>query len=824
MQKKHLQIGVMVFLLAILVIPVHIFATESSDTFFVPIMPEPELSVDGNSLINAPTIGVVEADPNLDLDPIRIPAPVSLPNTSTAISTFQIIYQTAGQTDPWGQTCYAVPDSVKAPLNYAGVIWGNLVQSSVPITIQFCWGSLTGSTLGYSGGGVIHKDFTNAPRAATWFSSSLANSLAGTDLYSSKYDMYITYNKNFTWYTGTDANPPAGTYDLVTVALHEICHGLNFAGSMIYSSGAASWGFGTGYPSIYDTFMRDGSGNSIINTSLYANGSTALGTAVTSNNLWFHGLQAMSANGGTRVKMYAPTTWSSGSSYSHLDYNTFSTGNNRLMRYAISSGTAIHDPGPITMGLLKDVGWRTGPGSTGGVTGKLHISSATGAALSGATVTCGDKSATTGTDGSYTITGIATGSQTLSFSKTGYQPFSRAVTITAGQTLNAGNNFLVPNPTGVTGKLHIGSATGAALSGATVTCGGKSATTGSDGSYTITGIATGSQTLSFSKTGYQPFSRAVTITAGQTLNAGDNFLTQTPGGVTGKLHISSATGAALSGAAVTCGDKSATTGTDGSYTITGITPGAQTLSFSKTGYQPFSRAVTITAGQTLNAGNNFLVQNTSNGFDEQFNGSSSKWIQDSGTWRVENSQWYYTEGRDNLSNTATYNQNFTNIDYSAKLFRYGDDNFSNRLIIRGSGSVGSDGYLSNAYLFQYIRSGYFSVFKSVGGVFTALKAWTFSSAITQSSNWNTLRVVAVGSSFSFYINGTLVWSGADSSLTSGRVGVGMHSPPISTGNYFYVDWATLNVPSGFQTIGDIGDPDTSGKEESMDGDVNGIFR
>ncbi len=216
------------------------------------------------------------------------------------------------------------------------------------------------STLGYSGGGPLLRDFTNAPRSGTWYAGSLANSLAGTDLDTSKYDMYITFNKNFAWYTGVDANPPADLFDLESVALHEICHGLNFSGSMRYASDVANWGYDTGYPNVYDTYMRDGSGNSLIDASVYANKSSALGSAVTSNDLWFHGPQAMSGNGGSRVKMYAPTTWKSGSSYSHLDHDTFVTGNNRLMRYAIAKGTAIHDPGPVAMGILKDLGWKTG--------------------------------------------------------------------------------------------------------------------------------------------------------------------------------------------------------------------------------------------------------------------------------------------------------------------------------------------------------------------------------------------------------------------------------------------------------------------------------
>jgi hypothetical protein len=103
--------------------------------------------------------------------------------------------------------------------------------------------------------------------------------------------------------------------------------------------------------------MRDGSGNQLTDTGVYANPSTALGSALTSNDIWFHGSNAVVANGGQRVKMYAPSTWSSGSSYSHLDYDTFNNTSNQLMVYAISAGESIHDPGPITKGILKDLGW-----------------------------------------------------------------------------------------------------------------------------------------------------------------------------------------------------------------------------------------------------------------------------------------------------------------------------------------------------------------------------------------------------------------------------------------------------------------------------------
>ncbi len=190
------------------------------------------------------------------------------------------------------------------------------------------------------------------------------------------------------------------------------------------------------------------------------------------------------------------------------------------------------------------------------------------------------------------------------------------------------------------------------------------------------------------------------------------------------------------------------------------------------------------------------------GFNEQFKGSATNWLQDSGEWGIASSEYYYTVGVAGYSSSSTYNQTYTNLDYSAKLQRTGDDYSANRLFIR-SDSVISDGNFKNCYEFQYTRDGSFSVYKRVNGWITALKAWTSSSAINTNSNWNTLRIVAVGSSFHFYINGTLVWSGSDTSLTSGRVGVGMYLSTASSADGFYVDWATLSVPSTSQTVENV---------------------
>ncbi|MCL4825464.1 MAG: hypothetical protein KJZ57_14735, partial [Anaerolineales bacterium] len=68
--------------------------------------------------------------------------------------------------------------------------------------------------------------------------------------------------------------------------------------------------------------------------------------------------------------------------------------------------------------------------------------------------------------------------------------------------------------------------------------------------------------------------------------------------------------------------------------------------------------------------------------------------------------------------------------------------------------------------------------------------WTDSSAVVQ-GGWNQLKVVAVGSSFKFYINGKLVWTGSDPTLRTGQVGFGFYRE--AGAGLLYVDWARLTT-------------------------------
>lgn len=179
-------------------------------------------------------------------------------------------------------------------------------------------------------------------------------------------------------------------------------------------------------------------------------------------------------------------------------------------------------------------------------------------------------------------------------------------------------------------------------------------------------------------------------------------------------------------------------------------------------------------------------------YEWEFNGEAPGWYSHSGSWYI-GADTLYTYGLSGSSSSASHEETFGNFDYEARMIRYGCDTCANRLIFRGTPDpLTSDNHWYHEYKLQYSRDGEFSIFKrTYGGDAIALVGWTYSSAINTGSAWNNLRVVANGSSLTFYINGTQVWSGYDTALSSGRVGVGMYRSTTSTGDQFDVDWAHL---------------------------------
>jgi large repetitive protein len=268
-------------------------------------------------------------------------------------ATFQVNYDAGFNANP----------SAKAAFQRAVDIWSTQITSSVPITVDASFAALDPGVLGSAGASYVSRNFSGAPRSNTWYPAPLAAKLRGSNSNPGTAMITAQFSSTANWYYGTDGNTPGGQSDFVSVVLHEIGHGLGFSGSGELNSLIGSIGYGntTVSPDVFDVSVVDGTGLSVLSLT---SPSATLGALFVSGNLYWNGTNGVAGNGGTRPKLYAPTTWQGGSSYSHLDESTYAAGNaNSLMTPAISGGESIHDPGPITRGMFQDMGWTIDTGS-----------------------------------------------------------------------------------------------------------------------------------------------------------------------------------------------------------------------------------------------------------------------------------------------------------------------------------------------------------------------------------------------------------------------------------------------------------------------------
>ena len=259
------------------------------------------------------------------------------------------------------------PPDARAAFQFAVDIWSaHLISpSNVPIRVRATWEPQSNDdVLGATNPRVIANfEIATVAERDVWYAVALANALAGRDLDPDEPHIRTSFNSTFSnWYFGTDGQPPSGQFDLVTIVLHELGHGLGFVGSMLVDDGVGSWGIGdVGFPVIYDRFAERGTTDLLDG---FPNPSQALGDALTSDEVFFDGPAANLAQGGSRPRLHAPPTWVDGSSYSHLSerpvngVEPYPPGSlNALMTPTVNSAEAVHDPGPITCGMFKDMGW-----------------------------------------------------------------------------------------------------------------------------------------------------------------------------------------------------------------------------------------------------------------------------------------------------------------------------------------------------------------------------------------------------------------------------------------------------------------------------------
>ncbi len=289
------------------------------------------------------------------LSPNAPQAPAA-PNTAV----FTVVYKVAGEKDAAQRDCYNWPVEAQTAFNHAVNLWTTLIYTpSIPMAIHACWTDLPAADYPYGydaqpASWIIRRGAPE-PGINSYYPAGLANTWFGEDLTPNAPEITISCNRGTPWYYALDGHPPANQYDFLTAALRQITYGLGFRGFMKVVGTNGYWIFFTEptEPALYDRFVVIKSENRALIT--YDNGSPGLANKLQSEDLYFEGYSAGISNGGTNPPLHAPNPWQPNSSYISL-HTSYRGTENGLMTPPLP-GTAYHDPGPVTLGILRDLGW-----------------------------------------------------------------------------------------------------------------------------------------------------------------------------------------------------------------------------------------------------------------------------------------------------------------------------------------------------------------------------------------------------------------------------------------------------------------------------------
>ncbi|MCP5030313.1 MAG: DUF4214 domain-containing protein [Actinomycetia bacterium] len=250
---------------------------------------------------------------------------------------------------------YLSPGSVQAVVLAAASDWDAALSTTVaaPVEIAVIWKDLGNpSLLGSAGPNGLYSG-PSLP-TTSYYPAPLANTLLGYDVNGGGTpELTVNLNSTANWYIATSGSPGSGQIDLYTVILHEIGHGLGFLGSAsLYNEAPNTVPTVESTPFVFDHEVTYNG------TDLLSLGDPD--SLLQSSNLYLDISDALNE------KLYAPSTWAEGSSFSHFDEASHPAGSpGSLMTPSLGSQEVARQLDAPTLSLMERMGWpmRIGPAS-----------------------------------------------------------------------------------------------------------------------------------------------------------------------------------------------------------------------------------------------------------------------------------------------------------------------------------------------------------------------------------------------------------------------------------------------------------------------------
>ena len=261
-----------------------------------------------------------------------------------------------------------VPEFAKASIQKAIDTWSENFASKVPVNVNVTWTKAPNSSvLASASAKNIFSNFNGAPDKTLYYPSALANALAGIDLDTAEPELEVNVSAGDFWYYGLDGKCPTNKYDLVSVILHEMAHGLGFMSGTYYDSATKVGRFLQ--PTAFDAYAQLPDGRRLVDL---PSPSIEMGSAITSTLYW-SGANGVKANNSVKPLLFTPAIYEQGSSVSHLDEKTFSnTAENAVMTPNLSAGEVFHLPGALLLAMFEDLRMKPPVGKATGLPGSVQ--------------------------------------------------------------------------------------------------------------------------------------------------------------------------------------------------------------------------------------------------------------------------------------------------------------------------------------------------------------------------------------------------------------------------------------------------------------------